>query len=231
MLQVGNNNHLEDCRLCAIYNLSGHLLFLDNSWNKFEFPIVAISKRVASVARGGRSTMSELRFAFDREKAIETILYIANRIERPTYHSITHLLYFADKTSLERYGRFICGDDYYAMENGPVPSNIYNLLKESQHTDQYGFVTDPRPRVKPLRDANPDFFSRSDIECLDQAIASCGEDPFWKIKGESHDEAYVEAWENRGSKASQRMKVESIAGMLMDSDELIAYLKGEESKA
>ena len=49
--------------------------------------------------------MAELKFTFEREKAIEAILYLAGRIEDPTFHSIGKLMYFADKTSLERYGR------------------------------------------------------------------------------------------------------------------------------
>jgi len=171
--------------------------------------------------------MAGIQFTFDKEKAIETILYLANRIQRPTYHSITHLLYFADKTSLEKFGRFICGDDYYAMEFGPVPSSVYNMLKESICTDEYGFITDPRPRVRPLRDANLEFFSESDIECLDMAIDSYGEDPFWKIVDESHDAAYEQAWDDRGSADSSRMSVESIVGLLKDSDELLSYLTGQ----
>ena len=171
--------------------------------------------------------MSELEFTFDKEKAIETILYLANRIKRPTYHSITHLIYFADKTSLEKYGRFICGDDYYAMEFGPVPSSVYNMLKESVDTDKYGFITDPRPRIKPRRESNLEFFSESDLECLDIAIESYGEDPFWKIRDESHDAAYKKAWDDRGSADSKRMSVESIVSLLKDSDELLAYLSGQ----
>ncbi len=39
------------------------------------------------------------------------------------------MMYFADRLHLERYGRFICGDSYVAMKNGPVPSFTYDILK------------------------------------------------------------------------------------------------------
>jgi uncharacterized phage-associated protein len=38
-------------------------------------------------------------------------------------------MYFADRKHLEKYGRFICGDSYVAMKHGPVPSEIYDILK------------------------------------------------------------------------------------------------------
>jgi uncharacterized phage-associated protein len=173
--------------------------------------------------------MSEIQFAFDREKAIEVIIYLAQSIEEPTFHSITHLLYFADKTSLERYGRFTCGDDYYAMQYGPVPTNTYNLLKLSRRTDILGFVSEHPPLVKPLRNPNLEYLSDSDIECLNKAIEVYATEPFWKIKQDSHDGAYNAAWNNRGDKNSVRMSIENIVELLKDSEELLNFLTGANS--
>lgn len=66
---------------------------------------------------------------FDREKALEVILYIANNLDGATFHSISKMLYLSDKLHLQEYGRLICGDRYIAMEYGPVPSAIYDMLK------------------------------------------------------------------------------------------------------
>ena len=62
-------------------------------------------------------------FEFNEKVALEVILYIANKSQKPTFHHIAKLLYFADKSHLCQYGRFICGDNYIAMKNGPVPSH------------------------------------------------------------------------------------------------------------
>lgn len=167
--------------------------------------------------------MSDLMFDFDDRKATEAILYLAARIPHPTLHGITHLLYFADKTSLERFGRFICGDDYYAMEHGPVPTFTYNLLKGGHKTEELGF-TIAGYKVRPLRDAEEEWLSESDIECLDQTLAIYQDKPFWFIKKESHDEAYERAWSNREGKGSSRMSLESIVELLEDSDELLEHL-------
>lgn len=171
--------------------------------------------------------MSELMFTFQRDKAIETILYLAKRIADPTFHSINKLLYFSDKTSLERYGRFICGDDYFAMERGPVPTNTYDLMKNDPRARGLPFEVVNGHTVKALRDANRELFSESDIECLDTCLALYGNVPFWKRQDDSHDEAYKKAWKERGNMGSVRMPIESIAELLEDSEELIDYLSNK----
>lgn len=163
-------------------------------------------------------------FEFNRDKAVEVIIYLAERIEDPSYYSIGKLLYFADKTSLERYGRFICGETYVAMKKGPVPSNVYDMLKEAVNNGTDGFVVEGDYYVKALRQANLDKLSDSDIESLDKVIEVFGGLPNW-VKGEmSHDEAYHAAWDARGSKNSNPMNIESIANLLEDSEELIDYI-------
>jgi uncharacterized phage-associated protein len=68
-------------------------------------------------------------FEFNLDKGIEAILYIAQKVDDPTFHRISKIMYFADRKHLEKYGRFICGDSYVAMKHGPVPSEIYDILK------------------------------------------------------------------------------------------------------
>ena len=68
-------------------------------------------------------------FIFDPDKAVETILYIANKVQGTDFHRISKLMYFADKIRLEESGRFICGDSYMAMKHGPVPCKTYDILK------------------------------------------------------------------------------------------------------
>jgi hypothetical protein len=171
----------------------------------------------------------EIRFELEPKKAVEAILYLASRLDEPGLHNITHLLYFADKMHLETYGRFIFGDDYYAMEFGPVPSFCYSLLREATQTEEHGFKTIGR-HVVPLRGADLDQFSESDIACLELAIWEHGNHPFPKIMADSHDAAYKAAWNSRGGKYSSLMSVESIAAQLKNGQELLSYLKNKHSK-
>ncbi len=163
-------------------------------------------------------------FRFDPEKALETILFIAAKVP-DTYH-IGKIIYFADLQHLENYGRFISGDYYCALKDGPVPSGTYDIIKDVRE--------DRRPRyelsahesfsvdgydVKPKRLANFDLFSKSDISCLETAIEKYGSLSFGKLKQISHDSAYDSADENG------EISIAEIAKMLPNADDVIENLK------
>jgi uncharacterized phage-associated protein len=170
--------------------------------------------------------VAELQFEFDMQKAVEVILYIAKRIPEPTFMKVLKLMFFADKTSLESYGRFICGDTYVAMEHGPVPSNSYDIMKAARDSNNYGFAVEYERHIKPSRDANLDELSESDIVCLDRIIELYGKYPAWHLRQISHDdEAYVAAWEQTGGKGSVPIPVENIICSFDNADELLDYLQ------
>jgi Protein of unknown function (DUF4065) len=173
--------------------------------------------------------LAELKFTFERDKAIEAILYLAGRIDDPTFHSIGKLMYFSDKTSLERYGRFISGDDYYAMKWGPVPTHTYDLLKEASRGGAFPFTVQ-NFIVAPSKEADAELLSESDIECLDASIRLYGNVPMWKRHEDSADGAYKQAWERHGNSGSVRMPIEDIASLLDDGDELIDFLANRGSE-
>ena len=54
------------------------------------------------------------------QAALAAVLYVAHRLPHSTLHTLSKVLYFADRKHLERYGRFIFGDTYIAMKFGPV---------------------------------------------------------------------------------------------------------------
>jgi hypothetical protein len=124
----------------------------------------------------------------DAEKALEVVLYVSRRTNN--LFNIVKTLYYADKYHLERYGQLINGDLYIAMEDGPVPSGAYDLIKlargdafqyESKiieaHPEAALKVVEYKDKdgskktfVDPLRDPRLELLSESDIECLDESI-------------------------------------------------------------
>ncbi|MGH7496812.1 MAG: Panacea domain-containing protein [bacterium] len=165
-------------------------------------------------------------YTLDIEKAVEVILYIAKRAPRPDIYHVCKILYFADKKHLERYGRFICGESYVAMKNGPVPSGVYDILKyvrgdgkvlQSEHA-RNSFGIEGR-RVFPFRDANLAMLSESDRECLDESIIENGNLPFDGLLKKSHDAAFNSADEN------DFIPIQAIASTLRDADLIIAHLR------
>jgi len=165
---------------------------------------------------------SEIAFEFDETKAIETILYVAKRISRSSKYNICKMLYLADKASLEKYGRFIFGESYSAMQQGATPSQSYDLLKEIAKESTDDLCVDGNAVIA-LRDANLDYLSESDIECLEQTIAMYDNNPRKMIR-DAHDDAWEKAWDSRGQKGSVDIPVKSIAETLANSRDLIDYL-------
>ena len=165
---------------------------------------------------------SKIAFEFNEPKAIETILYLANRISRSDKYSICKMLYLADKACLEKYGRFIFGESYSAMKEGATPSKSYDLLKKTAGECSEELRVEGNA-VIPLRDANLDYLSESDIECLNHTINIYDSNPL-KRRRDTHDGAWKEAWDNRGEKGSADISVGSIARTLADSEDLIDYL-------
>jgi len=167
--------------------------------------------------------MANITFQFNQTKAVEAILYLAQKVSDSDIYGICKLLYLVDKTSLEKYGRFIFGESYFAMKEGPTPSNVYDLLKQVGKAPVYGLKLEGN-QVIPLRNPDLDYLSESDIECLDQIISVYGKVPNWLRARDAHDDAWQESWHKRGRKRSVKMPIESIVELLTDSVDLADYL-------
>lgn len=174
-------------------------------------------------------TVTPIRF--DPERALELVLYIASRLRYPTLHSVSKVLYFADREHLSRYGSLLSGDNYAAMRHGPVPSAIYNLMKAAAGRleplippEFYDLVgrslrVEGKHRVTPLRQPNLDLLSASQRECLDASIKLYGRLSFARLTMKSHDAAWRSADEN------DIIDVRAIAKTLRNAKQVLAYLE------
>ena len=135
---------------------------------------------------------------FDRTKALNALLYVANRVQRKDFHKIFKIIYFADRQHLADWGKPITGDTYIAMDAGPVPSRLYDMLKivrgDSYLPDTEGlghyYQIENWMYVKPLVDADLDQLSPNEREVLDSCIAKYSTLSYDEIKEKSHDVAW-----------------------------------------
>lgn len=135
---------------------------------------------------------------FDKTKALNALLYVANRVQRKDFHKIFKIIYFADRQHLSDWGRPITGDTYIAMEAGPVPSRMYDMLKivrgDSYLPDTEGlgkyFKVENWMYVAPLQNADLNKLSRNEQEALDDSIAKYASLSYDEIKEKSHDVAW-----------------------------------------
>lgn len=141
---------------------------------------------------------TEYPFRYDKQKAREVVLYIVKRAPKQDRFHICKIAYFADRYHLENYAGLICGDAYTAMQYGPVPSGIYDIIKHADSADDKDIkVSDSG--VTALRDADLGELSESNIEALDYAIEKYGHLSFKELSRISHDEIW-NAVTNNGKK-------------------------------
>ena len=168
-----------------------------------------------------------IQMRFDERKTINSVLYIAERLQRKDFHKIFKLLYFSDREHLNIYGRTITGDTYIAMSDGPVPSNLYDIFKsvrgDGYYKDdgkfgQYFSIVDwdlVKTKVQPdLKE-----LSQTDIKCIDNSLRIFGAMSWDEIREKSHDYAWRNTIPNRAIDFSNIIR--EIGG----EDDYIEYLK------
>lgn len=122
--------------------------------------------------------LATIRFRFAPAKARAALVWMLNeaRPDAPDLHTILKTCYFADKAHLNRWGRPIFGARYRAMRYGPVPVEVYEMLKgEPYWLAELGAERYPwRLEGFRVRGENepPDLdnLSRSDVESLKAAF-------------------------------------------------------------
>lgn len=162
----------------------------------------------------------------DVEKAVQVLRYVTEQVP-DLYHALK-VLYFADREHLRRYGRFIYGETYIAMRLGPVPSAAYDMVKAADpgllsaalQTAREGFEVE-EDCIAAKQEADLDYLSESDVECLDQAIHDYGYLSFEALRDASHDAAYEAAGPN------ERISAEDVARSFPNPAPLLAHLRGE----
>ena len=180
--------------------------------------------------RGERTMTALVRDKRDEQKALEVVLYVIQSLH-DMYHALK-ALYVADKLHLERYGRIMYGESYHAMDLGPVASIAYDILKADEPPLMSRTVEAGRSLIErrqpydrlPRRDPNMDYLSKSDIECLDEAVALCNTRTIRELKDMTHDAAWnATHHDNRNGV----IDLHAIVDTLPNSEQLCAYLKGD----
>ncbi|WP_292141484.1 Panacea domain-containing protein [Mesorhizobium sp.] len=142
-----------------------------------------------------------MKFSLDKQKAVEAIVFIAQQMPGVGRFHASKALYFAELEHLRNYGRPIVGDRYVAMDNGPVPSFSYDVLKGNlvgadKELVEGALEIDTRwrhPKYKAARTPNLELFSQSDLECLRSGIEHVNGKSFGSISDETHQHP---GWKN-----------------------------------
>lgn len=170
---------------------------------------------------------------YNSKKLIELVLYILGKTGGVDFYHVFKILYFAEMKHLSKWGGGIVPDEFCALKYGPVPTQLYDAVKEldrprttlsEELSDVIHFAGEDAPNVLlPNRLANLKFISRSEIEALDQSIDENESLTFGQLMEKSHDEAWEEA--NRRVNGSNVISPISMARVLNADDAMLEYIE------
>ncbi|WP_019304066.1 Panacea domain-containing protein [Xanthomonas oryzae] len=172
---------------------------------------------------------------FDVPKAVAAISYLVEETSE-TLYPVMKMLYLADKRHLQEFGRFIAGDSYCAMKNGPVPSCSYDMMKRVKERKACGDELDVALQhfeyleghhIKLKERPDLDELSQSELDCLRVVAETYRNLGKWAVREMTHDGAWKRAWESRSeaSRSGGFIDAVSIASTLDSSELLISHIK------
>lgn len=151
------------------------------------------------------------------------------------------LLYMADRAAWSRYGRPITGDEYVAMEHGPVLSKTYELIKsEGEHPEPTGTWQETVQRASShdvMLRGEPDYgpLSEAELEILRDVYEEYRAMDTWELIRHLHD--VLPEWRDQEPKPGKRNdirpedilkavgKEDKIKAVREDMEELEAFQK------
>lgn len=168
---------------------------------------------------------------FSQEKATAAAAFFLKlRGGRMSYLKLIKLLYLADRLALDRWGFSITTDRYVSMDQGPVVSNIYDLITQDEEQKSFWsqYISPPLGEweVQLKSDELPENqLSRAEEKLLKEVFGTYGTWNRWKLRDFTHD---LPEWQNpHGTSIPiqiseilrvQGASIEDIDGVMKDLD-------------
>jgi uncharacterized phage-associated protein len=130
---------------------------------------------------------------FNERRATEAAArFLKLRGNRMSYLKLIKLLYFLDREALLRWGRPVTTDRYVSMDNGPVVSRIYGLIREESAPGADSiwrrYISAPLGwEVVLIAEPETAELSRAEEELIDEIFAERGRMSRWDLVRLSHD--------------------------------------------
>lgn len=178
-----------------------------------------------------------INYITNHKKILEGLVWIAQNAPGIDQYHIVKVFFFADKEHLNSYGRPIFGDNYVAMDYGPVPSLVLDYINKSGFSlDQAAIAeldkalevetTSCVHHFKAKRDPELSEFSKTDINILTKALAEHKDKTFGQLVDETHaEEAWKQAWDNRGDKKVSPMDYALFIDESEDREDILEYMR------
>ena len=167
----------------------------------------------------------------DTARLLAPCLYVLQKMGKISKHHLSKVLYVADKFHIAKYGRSLTGDVYIAMNNGPVPSMIYDFIKLVEGKTDGAYIAKyakyipefigfrPPHEVFAKKDPDLDFLSKSAIDALNEGIATVGPMSFGQRTDFTHDSAW------KSTPRNQKISIVDMARAAGANDAMVEYIK------
>lgn len=148
--------------------------------------------------------MKPMVLRFNERRATEAAArFLKLRGNRMSYLKLIKLLYFLDREALLRWGRPVTTDSYVSLDNGPVVSRIYDLIREepAPGADRiwHHYISIPKDwEVTLIAEPEAAELSRAEGALIDEIFAKHGKMSRWDLVRLSHD---LPEWQNPNGSA------------------------------
>lgn len=169
---------------------------------------------------------------YDKQTIIEIVLYVLDKTHGIDIYHLFKILYFAEQKHLVRYGEPMLADTFCALPNGPVPSALYDCIKDNRFSDVelQGMFNrnvsrcgeDASNILQANREPNMDFISEAAKESLDESISENIGLSFSQLRTKSHGEEWRRAFEGSGMRPMDSIGIAKDGNA---SEEMLEYLK------
>ena len=169
------------------------------------------------------------QYNFQYDKSVAALKLVLSNLKDNTcnFHKLFKIFYFADKKHIGLFGRPITGDRYIAMQAGPVPSTIYDMLKMLKGDAffpidirgiEHDFVITNKHYIKLEKsEFDLELFSESELECLSESIEENKFLSWDALVKKSHDQA----WHSAQGDAMSIFDIASAAGA---NEQMLLYI-------
>lgn len=160
---------------------------------------------------------------FENKKMAEMVAYILNKTGGADFYHVFKILYFAEMLHLAEWGLTFVPDEFRALQYGPVPSNLYDAVKElaypkselAQNLYEVALMGDADAKhiMFPKRSADISYLSESEIEAINASIDQNEHLSFSELMKKSHDSAWEEAfYKKHGTNRISRISMAEVLG-------------------
>lgn len=120
------------------------------------------------------------------KKIINAIIFFASKSQEKRINrlKLMKLLWLSDRIHLNKFGRMILRDNYYALPNGPVPSKTMDVSKSNVE----GLIEPLRYEVLAIDSSfESKYFSKSDLEIMEYVWEKYGGYDQFELRDLSHN--------------------------------------------